>query len=567
MKKATILLVSIIFMVIFNSTVIGAPANTCTANGKLKIFILSGQSNMVGFGQLKGSPGTMETYLKSNPKDYGQLVDDDGKHVVRDDVWIVNLSYKGKEQMGRLTTGYGASPEHIGPEYAFGFVVGDYFEDPVLLIKSAWGGRSLYKNFLSPNSANYPEPKADGDTGFQYYEILRHVKEITGNLKKYFPGYSGKGYEIAGFGWHQGWKDRINQDAVDAYEKNMENFIKDIRKDLGIEKLPFVIANTGMGGWDIPPTARYKKRVEKLMDAQLALADPEKYPEFKGNVGGVETRDFQRTLEESPSRQGYHWNRNWETFYLIGKGMGGAMVDLLSCKTFTNSIGMKLVWIPAGSFIMGSSQAEKGREDDESPQHKVVLTRGFYLGETEVTQHQWEKLMGPGPWVGNRNIAKGENMPAVMMTWAEAILFCEKLAIKEGRRYRLPSEAEWEYACRANTCTWFYWGDDFDERYAWSSKNSERSMHKVGTRLPNAWGLFDMGGNVWEWCSDWHGNYPTDEVTDPNGTPAGEKRVIRSGSYSNSMWDCRSAERGCVLPKTRSGNIGLRVVMQGEPPR
>jgi alpha-galactosidase len=110
----------------------------------------------------------------------------------------------------------------------------------------------------------------------------------------------------------------------------MEHFIKDIRKDLGIKELPFVIANTGMGGWDIPTTARYKVRVEKLMTAQLALADAEKYPEFKGNVGGVETRDFQRTTEESPSRQGYHWNRNWETLYLIGKGMGDSMVGLLA---------------------------------------------------------------------------------------------------------------------------------------------------------------------------------------------------------------------------------------------
>ena len=164
------------------------------------------------------------------------------------------------------------------------------------------------------------------------------MKEITGNLKKYFPSCPGKGYEIVGFGWHQGWNDRINQNAVDAYEKNMEHFIKDIRKDLGIEKLPFVIANTGMGGWDIPPTASYKKRVEKLMAAQLALADPEKYPEFKGNVSGVETRDFQRMREESPSRQDYHWYRNWETFYLIGKGMGDSMVGLLSGNPMVQSV-------------------------------------------------------------------------------------------------------------------------------------------------------------------------------------------------------------------------------------
>jgi hypothetical protein len=307
-----------------------AQAKTQRANGKLKIFILSGQSNMVGFGQVAGSPGTMETYVKSNPKAYGSLVDKKGKPVLRDDVWIVNLSYPGKEKQGWLTTGYGASDGHIGPEYAFGFTVGDYYEDPVLLIKSAWGGRSLQTNFLSPSSKKYPTPKADGDTGFHYAEVLRHVKEITGNLKKFYPKYNGKGYEIVGMGWHQGWNDRISQPAVDVYEKNMENFIKDIRKDLALEKLPFVIANTGMGGWDI--VGSYKAKVEKLMDAQLAMADAKKYPEFKGNVGGVETRGFQRTREQSPSKQDYHWMRNWETLYLIGKGMGDSMVELLSGK-------------------------------------------------------------------------------------------------------------------------------------------------------------------------------------------------------------------------------------------
>ncbi len=311
---------------------VGAHAQETThpANGKLKIFVLSGQSNMVGFGQLAGSPGTMETYVKSNPEAYGRLVDEDGNHVVRDDVWIVDISHAGKERMGWLTTGYGAGEGHIGPEYGFGFVVGDYYEDPVLIIKSAWGGRSLAHNFLPPSSAEYPTPEKDGDRGFQYAEVVRHVREITGNLKKYFPGYSGEGYEIVGFGWHQGWNDRINAQAVDAYESNMANFIRDMRKDLGVEKLPFVIANTGMGGWDIPPQAAYKARVEKLMNDQLALADPERHPEFAGTVAGVETRGFQRSQEESPSNQGFHWMRNWETYYLIGKSMGDAMVGLAS---------------------------------------------------------------------------------------------------------------------------------------------------------------------------------------------------------------------------------------------
>jgi alpha-galactosidase len=307
-----------------------AAEKTCPANGKLKIFILSGQSNMVGFGQVKGSPGTMEAYVKSNPKDYGRLVDKDGKPVVRDDVWIVNISHAGKERQGWLTTGYGASEDHIGPEYGFGFAAGDYYEDPVLIIKSAWGGRSLSHNFLSPSAQQYPKSEKDGDMGFQYAEVVRHVKEITGDLKKYFPDYAGKGWEIVGFGWHQGWNDRINQQAVDAYEENMAHFIKDMRKDLGVAALPFVIANTGMGGWNIPETARYKTRVEKLMVAQLALADPVKHPEFKGTVAGVETRGFQRSQEESPSKQEFHWNRNWETLYLIGKSMGDAMVGLVA---------------------------------------------------------------------------------------------------------------------------------------------------------------------------------------------------------------------------------------------
>jgi len=300
------------------------------ANGKVKVFVLAGQSNMVGFGQLEGGPGTMEWHLAQNPEAYGHLVDAEGAPAVRDDVWIVNLSYD--EQKGWLTTGYGANQDHIGPEYAFGFVAGDYYEDPVLLIKSAWGGRSLAHNFLSPSSADDPPPEKDGDMGFQYAEILRHVREITSNLERYFPDYDGGGYEIVGFAWHQGWNDRINAEAVNAYEANMANFIRDIRKDLGIPDLPFVIANTGMGGWTIPEEARYKQRVEKLMDDQLALADPERHPEFAGTVAGVETRDFQRTPEESPSGQGFHWLRNWETFYLIGKNMGDAMVELLETK-------------------------------------------------------------------------------------------------------------------------------------------------------------------------------------------------------------------------------------------
>ncbi|MBI1375360.1 MAG: sialate O-acetylesterase [Phycisphaera sp.] len=307
----------------------GAAGKTCPANGKLKVFVLAGQSNMVGYGTVSGDkPGTMETCVKANPKDYGKLVDKDGKPVVRDDVWVVNLSNKDKEKTGWLTTGFGGNNDgqHIGPEYGFGFAVGDYYEDPVLIIKCAWGGRSLYHNFLPPSAAEYPTPQKDGDMGFHYAEVVRIVKLVTGDLQTYFPDYNGKGYEIVGFGWHQGWNDRINQDAVDAYESNLVHFIKDMRKDLGVADLPFVSANSGMSGWDVP--ARYKAKVEKHVTAQLAPGDPQKHPEFKGTVAGVETRDFARTKEQSPSSQEFHWNRNWESQYLIGKAMGEAMVGL-----------------------------------------------------------------------------------------------------------------------------------------------------------------------------------------------------------------------------------------------
>jgi alpha-galactosidase len=298
-------------------------------NGKLKIFILAGQSNMVGFGTVLGDkPGTMQTVVKNDPEKFGRLVKD-GDPVVRNDVYVVNLSAPGKQkEAGYLDVNFGAQPNHIGPEYGFGWVVGDYYKDPVLIIKCSWGGRSLKHNFLPPSVEDYPEPKQDGDKGFQYAEIIRHVEEITGDLEKYVPGYKkNKGYEIVGFGWHQGWNDSIDQSAVDVYERNLVALIKDLRKDLGVVDMPFVSANTGMRGWELPE--RYRAKVEKHVEAQLAVGNPAKYPEFAGNVAGVETRGFAFTKEQSPSGQQFHWNRNWLSYYLMGTAMGDAMIEMI----------------------------------------------------------------------------------------------------------------------------------------------------------------------------------------------------------------------------------------------
>jgi len=285
----------------------------------VKVFILAGQSNMEGQGivpldvKRNQGKGSLEYLVKDPAADrrLKRLVDDDGQWVVRDDVWIWYLGRKGG-----LTVGYGAREDRIGPELQFGHVVGSYFGNQVLLIKTAWGGKSLAKDFRPPSSG--------GEVGPYYKKILEHTKDVLDNLGTLFPDYGDQGYELAGFGWHQGWNDRVNQAFNDEYEKNLANFIRDIRKDLGVADLPFVIAETGMSG-----RQETHPRALSLMRAQAAVAE---YEQFKGNVAFVETKDFYRPKEVSPSGQGYHWNTNAETYFLIGNGMGEAMVKLCHAR-------------------------------------------------------------------------------------------------------------------------------------------------------------------------------------------------------------------------------------------
>lgn len=279
--------------------------------GPLKVFILAGQSNMEGHGFTEGEQkGTLRSLLKdpATAEHYKQLVGKDGKFVARDDVWIVYNDKKGNLTVG----GYGPK-NYIGPELGFGWVVGDYLKEQVLLLKFAWGGTSLAKNWRPPSSG--------GTVGECYTKTMEGVKAQLKNLKANFPAYNGQDYEIAGFGWHQGWNDGCDAAATAEYEKNMVNFIRDVRKELGVKDLPFVIANSGFGGWENTNARRVG-----IMKAQAGAAN---HPDFKGTAFCVETRGFFRPVEESPSQQGYHWNGNFETHYLIGEGMGKAMVELL----------------------------------------------------------------------------------------------------------------------------------------------------------------------------------------------------------------------------------------------
>jgi len=223
--------------------------------------------------------------------------------------------------------------------------------------------------------------------------------------------------------------------------------------------------------------------------------------------------------------------------------------------------GIEFVWIPPGTFLMGSPEHEQAPAD-EKPQHRVTLTQGFWLGKYEVTKAQWKNVMGSEPWKGKQYIIDDPDSAAVVVTWDAAQEFARRL----GSQYRLPTEAEWEYACRAGTTSAFYFGDDPSPigEYAWYSKNArdggEKYAHKVGMKKPNAWGLYDMHGNAWEWCQDFDASYPEGPVTDPTGPGNGLVRIIRGGSWSHGASKCRCANRNRYIPENAVSNHGLRVV-------
>jgi formylglycine-generating enzyme len=253
-------------------------------------------------------------------------------------------------------------------------------------------------------------------------------------------------------------------------------------------------------------------------------------------------------------------------------------------------VNLDMLWCKSGTFMMGSPEEEDSLKFGDDTQHEVTLTKGFFLGKYEVTQEQWERVTrasrsrenldrGGGLLLGlwakmmgsNPSLYKGATLPVEMVTWKKAMQFCGKLMqmekaagrLPEGWVYTLPTEAQWEYACRAGTTTRYPFGDTITPMQA----NYEENVFKttpVGTYPPNAWGFHDMLGNVWEWCLDWYGKYPSGSVVDPVGPPSGLQRVVRGGS-----WNClgrmmRSANRLKYWPDTRNNYLGFRLSLQKE---
>jgi alpha-galactosidase len=320
------------------------PALARAQERPVQVFILAGQSNMEG----KAKVSVMDYQVtQAKTRELYDGLHKDGKWLERDDVWIKYL-----KTWGKLGVGYG-KPKTIGPELGFGQVVGDHYAEKVLLIKTAWGGRSLYRDFRSP-SAGLPadavlermlaelqkkNPKATMDDvkkpfGASYREMLQEIETTLADLKKLFPDYAGQGYQLAGFVWFQGWNDMISAEATAEYTVNLKHFIRDVRKDLKAPKLPFVIGQMGIEG--VKPGAG----IQKFKDAQAAVLEEK---EFQGNVALVKTDAFWDTDAEALYKNwrdhvdewnkvgsdfAYHYLGSPRTMLQIGRAFGDALLEL-----------------------------------------------------------------------------------------------------------------------------------------------------------------------------------------------------------------------------------------------
>jgi hypothetical protein len=320
----------------------------------VKVFILLGQSNMLGFGRVGPSdrPGTLEYMVKEKGK-YPHLVDSEGTWTERKDVRYVHVmdkrgvDFRDLEHYADMKNEWLTVKGNFGPELGFGHIMGHIHDEPVLILKACIGNRSLGWDLLPPGSERYefdgktyagykdnpdswvegqPKKEVNWYAGRQYDADTSHAKIVLKNLEKYYPGYQGQGFEVAGFVFWQGHKDQ-NPAHSSRYEQNLVHFIKTLRKDFDAPRAKFVLATIAFDGSALAGHGL------RIANAQLAVSgETGKYPDFKGNVKAIDARPFWRDQSVSPSGQGYHYNHNAETYMEVGNALGWAMAELLSTK-------------------------------------------------------------------------------------------------------------------------------------------------------------------------------------------------------------------------------------------
>ena len=222
-----------------------------------------------------------------------------------------------------------------------------------------------------------------------------------------------------------------------------------------------------------------------------------------------------------------------------------------------NGIKYNMVWVDGGTFRMGATSEQGSEISDEKPVHSVTLS-GYYIGKTEVTQALWQAVMGSNP-----SYFEGDDLPVEQVSWDDCQEFIRKLNSLTGQNFRLPTEAEWEFACRGgnNSRGYKYSGSNYIDNVAWYNGNSGDKTHPVATKSPNELGIYDMSGNVWEWCADWYGDYSSGRQTNPKGPYSGSGRVSRGGCWGGGARGCRSSFRNGDFPAGRIGDLGLRLAL------
>ena len=222
-----------------------------------------------------------------------------------------------------------------------------------------------------------------------------------------------------------------------------------------------------------------------------------------------------------------------------------------------NGIKYNMVWVEGGTFRMGATSEQGSEISDEKPVHSVTLS-GYYIGKTEVTQALWQAVMGSNP-----SYFEGDDLPVEQVSWDDCQEFIRKLNSLTGQNFRLPTEAEWEFACRGgnNSRGYKYSGSNYIDNVAWYDGNSGDKTHPVATKSPNELGIYDMSGNVWEWCSDWYANYTSNSQTNPKGPQSGSRRVNRGGGWYILARYCRSSKRNGNSPTDRYDFLGLRLAL------